>query len=314
MDGSGPAAVTGDGMDPLRGSLSSELVWRALLYAFRLRVVRDGWDGDADDGNDTPNPSSDANARIGVHRDNHPGSVVSDGQASNTSAAAAATAATVAARRSRQKDTSVALWHCVRLLLAASPFSEEFAVGPAGQISSAVTATAAKTKAAAAAQQSRDRYALLRSAAAAATSPASSTSVLLAPKETFTHPEMVARVVLERVLVLARAYPPDAGNHGIVEKLWEGVQCVSRASCGALPSSVANPGVSVGGAAEVDCRDFTAGSTHPPQAEVDADGRAYERLRSVRRLGRWSASLQENADSSSSSSGETTRLSYVHLW
>lgn len=315
IDRDGPAAVTGDGMTSPRGNLSSELVWHALLYAFRLRVLRDGWDADADDDNGAANPSSDANAGSGVHRDNQQGVVISDEQAANASAAAAAAAA-LAARRSRRKDSSTALWHCVRLLLAASPFSEEFAVGPAGQISSAASATAAKTKAAAAAQQGRNRYGLLPSSAAAAVvaSPALSTSVLLAPKETFTFPEMVARVVLERVLVLARAYPPDAGNHGIVEKLWEGVQCVSRASCAAAPSAVGVPGVRVGGATAVDGGNLTASCAHSPQAEVTAEERAYERLQSVRRLGRWSASLQENAKSSSpSSNGETTRLSYVHL-
>lgn len=298
QDGGGFGSDSAGGWTSWKGDLSSELVWGALVYAIRLRVLREGWDDGGEE--DGVVPSNGGNGDSG-HRDSDQQSVPLDAQGVGGAGAGTATAAAAAraARRSRRKETSKALWQCVRLLLAASPFSEEFAVGPAGQISSAVAATAQSTKAAAAAaaavalsQSLGDRYGSLSPTAAVTTNAPS--PVVLAAKESFSSPGMVARVMLERVLVLARIYPAEAGPHGVVEKLWEGAQRVSIALC-VLPGSA---GSDVGGGMAVDGRTEADGCC--PQAD---ERRENSRLRSARRLGQWSTPSQ-GADVFVSSSGK----------
>ena len=155
------------------GRLSSELVWKALIHGCRLDALRRGW-GDFPSGDEVTN--------------------------------------TAAAHGLRRKETSRALWECVRLLLAASPFAEEFS--GRGQ-ASAVVATAQAALA-------------VSTAGGGESSPSSLPPVIIAP-ECAAAPGMVARVLLERVVVLARLRAPEAGPQGVIEKLWGGVQRISAA-------------------------------------------------------------------------------------
>lgn len=184
--------------------LPSELVWKALLHAFRVSSLRRGWDENAF-GIGTTVAGSRGGSPVGGCAPEDPGAAGS----------AAATAAAAAHRR-RRKDTSRSLWECVRLLLAASPFSVEF--GGRGQ-AFAVTVTAQATSTAATSKGRR--YAANGAAGSSSFEP------VTAVAESFSAPGMVARMLLERVLVLARFRAPEAGVHGVVEKLWEGVQRIS---------------------------------------------------------------------------------------
>ncbi|CAN0061155.1 unnamed protein product, partial [Scytosiphon promiscuus] len=90
--------------------------------------------------------------------------------------------------------------------------------------------------------QEREPANAVAAAAAAAGSTASSfipsgIAVTAAP-ECSAAPGMVARVLLERVLALARLYAPEAEPRGVVERLWVGVQRISGTLC-ETPASTA---------------------------------------------------------------------------
>ncbi|CAN0253380.1 unnamed protein product, partial [Discosporangium mesarthrocarpum] len=143
---------------------------------------------------------------------------------------------------SREEQISQALWKCVRLLLAASPFATEFAgegegqtgAGPTGGLG-VVAGTGGDARA---------------TTAAEATSPATATGsfnggrgvrypLLVPSPEAESDPGMHARVILERVLVLARLWPLDAQT---LTLLWQGVQRISAGLAICLNKEVSEAG------------------------------------------------------------------------
>lgn len=181
--------------------LQSELVWKALIHAFRVSALRHGWN------------------------DYAPDDVQGEGESGAPTEA-------LAARRKRRKETSGALWECVRLLLAASPFCEEFrSRDQALAVTMTANATAAARKAGhvGAVASKADPHA---SVTGGNTSASSGPSQPIVPAlEAFSAPGMMARVLLERVLVLARFRAPEAGPRGVIEVLWVGVPRISREMC-----------------------------------------------------------------------------------
>lgn len=293
-------------------ALPSELVWKALVHAFHLGLRRRGWDDDAavsGSSNGTTTVAGGGPGNAAPEEEPRPagGSVAT---ATVTAAVAAAVAVAVA---HRQKETSKAFWQCVRLLLAASPFAVEFCGGGGGGgvfgQPTAVTATARAT-AAALAQPRRERgigagneagrLAPLTTAAAAGAGAGAGGGALPLPTppveatvESLDAPGMVARVLLERVLVLARFFPPEAGPQGVVEKLWVGVQRLSSALCVSAGSSREGTATVVLGRGEdqsggENAGDGGGGGDGGVGSGMDAWKREERRNRSVRRLGRRS--------------------------
>lgn len=258
----GPSASSDDGIESGSGGgskgsgsgswnagLPSELVWKALIHGCRLEILRRGW-GDAPSGVGVGNTAA---------------------VASTAAAAAADAAAASAARGLRRKETSRALWECVRLLLAASPFAEEFA--GRGQ-ASAVVATA---------------KALLTATTTegGGTGASSSLPPVTAAPECAAAPGMLARVLLERVVVLARFRAPEAGPQGVIERLWVGVQRMSAAFSDADRCS--GPGVGRGKGLEGGSRRVGQGGDGGATAgEKLLEEREGGRSQSARRLSRRS--------------------------
>lgn len=313
-----------------KGGLPSELVWKALIYAVRLRFLREGWDGDfaatfsgmgRSDGGSGSSKDEGLCSGNSVREDLElAGGGPTASSNTETAVAAAEVEAANAAHRTRRKETSKALWQCVRLLLAASPFAIEFAGDDPGE-ASAVTATAKASAAALgrAALATSSRPGVIKVAnsghhfygSTAAAPQASSLPLLRVAEEAFqcsTSFGMVARVLLERVLVLARVYPPEAGPRGVVEKLWEGVQRVSvsyttllctgvdargavSASSGGVPSELVATSEGrrggQGGRAQAG-----GGGQAPSKVELlRPDEKEGKRIRSARRLGRKQPAL-----------------------
>ncbi|CBN79649.1 conserved unknown protein [Ectocarpus siliculosus] len=63
--------------------------------------------------------------------------------------------------------------------------------------------------------------------------------VTAAAAECAAAPGMVARVLLERVLVVARVHPPEVDPQGVVERLWVGVQRISGTLCATAAAAAA---------------------------------------------------------------------------
>ncbi|CAN0209644.1 unnamed protein product, partial [Ectocarpus sp. 6 AP-2014] len=63
--------------------------------------------------------------------------------------------------------------------------------------------------------------------------------VTAAAAECASAPGMVARVLLERVLVLARVHPPEVDPQGVVERIWVGVQRISGTLCATAAAAAA---------------------------------------------------------------------------
>ena len=261
------------------GGLPSELVWKVLVHACRLRLAtRRGLEG---------------------HGDGDEGSTPDKARAE------------AAACQLRERDVSRALWACVRLLLAASPFAAEFGGGgggTAGRQPSAVTATAKATFAAAAIEQDAAGK-LARRSAASSSSTALPPPVTAAP-ECYTAPGAAARVLLERVLALARFRAPEAEAGGVVERLWEGVQRISGVLC-ADAAAAAAAASDTGEATQAPAvgmedrgHERHAGSTGGRRAESRGANRISEREkrreRSARRLAR-----RPTLSSAAASVGET---------
>lgn len=252
-----------------------------MIHAVRLQLLRDGYDDDATMPTDT-SASAAASGDAGATT-----STNSKGAAEPAECAPEETVEHAAAmaleRRSRQ--TTTALWHCVRLLLAASPFAAEFAAGPAGQVSSAVAATAQATVAVAALTRP-GRYS---SSSTETTGRAMTPPPITAVEETFRTSGMVARVVLERVLALARIYPPEAGSQGVVEKLWEGAQRLSRTLC-AFPTQGSSGRRALPAEEDVEARDQGEREVLGDEDRVVGGRQCHEdrearRLQSARKLG-----------------------------
>lgn len=261
-------------------ALSSELVWKALVHAFHLGLLRRGWDDTA------------------VSRSSNGITVASgSGNAPEEPPAGESVATAAVAGANRRKETSKAFWQCVRLLLAASPFAVEFCGGGGGSgvvagQPAAVTATAAATAAALAQPRQKRGIGAGNEAEVAAprTAAAAGGGVLPAPPveataESLDAPGMVARVLLERVLVLARFCPPEAGPQGVVEKLWVGVQRLSSALCVDAASSrlgtLQGRGEDQGGGV-----DASGVGDDGASSRMGAWEREERRNRSARRLGR----------------------------
>lgn len=293
----GPSASSGGGgggggnsggacSNSWNAALPSELVWKALVHAFHLGLLRRGWGDTA------------------VVRSSNGITVASgSGNAPEEPPAGGSVATLAVAGAHRRKETSKAFWQCVRLLLAASPFAVEFCGGGGGGGGgggavpgqpAAVTATAEATAAALAQPRQKRGIGAGNKAEVAAprTAAAAGGGVLPAPPieataESLDAPGMVARVLLERVLVLARFCAPEAGPQGVVEKLWVGVQRLSTTLCvGAASSRVGTlqgRGEDQGGGV-----DAGGGGDDGASSRVGAWEREERRNRSARRLGRRS--------------------------
>lgn len=198
--------------------LQSELVWKALIHAFRVSALRHGWNGHAPDD---------------VHG-------VGESRAPTDA---------LAARRKRKKETSGALWECVRLLLAASPFCEEFrGRDQALAVMMTANSTAAARKAGrvgAVASEAGSHSSVIGGATSSSSGPS---QPIVPALMMLSSPGMVARVLLERVLVLARFHAPEAGPRGVIEILWVGVPRISREMC--LEGSSCNEMMEASAAAE----------------------------------------------------------------
>lgn len=266
-------------------SLPSELAWKALLHVFRLSILRRVPDQEVS--------GLDASAGVASGSVDH---VASGLTSASAGSAAASAAAVVAACRHRRKETSKALWECVRLLLAASPFALEFQ-NTHGQ-ASAITAAAHATMA----QPLRWEYSSLVTTETGQGSPtpianaagSRPTPSVIADEYSFTAPGMVARALLERVLVLARFCPPEAGSNGIIEKLWQGVQRISATMC--LPRAT------IAGVEPPRGEDDGEGENREARSEQDSRHRYESRARIARRLGRHA---------SADPAGEQQKVKYI---
>lgn len=260
------------------GGLPSELVWKVLVHACRLGLTtRRGLEdnGDGSGGGVTPEEAR----------------------------------AHAVARQLRQRDVSRALWACVRLLLAASPFASEFGGGgsgaTAGGQAAAIVATAKATfataAAAAAATAKQDAPGKQGRRSAPSSAPTVPPPPVTAALECYAAPWAAARVLLERVLALARFRAPEAEAGGVVERLWEGVQRISGMLCADAAAASAAGDATRAAVVEVEDRrdERHASSTG---ADITPEEREERRERSARRLARQPTSSRPKA-----SAGERDR-------
>lgn len=276
----GPSAFFKANADSVGGrgwpnaGLPSELVWKALIYAFRVNALQRCGD-DATSVDSTTNGAT----RIGDDSggDGHMQEELQRGRSE------AEAAATMMAHQRLRKEISKALWECVDLLLAASPFYVEFSGH--GQASAVAVTSRAAFAAAAAARPGYNRPTARGAAQYFPDATSGANLSLLPPVVTmvgsFSSPGMVAQVLLERVLVLARFHPPEAGPQGVVEKLWEGVQRISGMMCVVRPSGVKAPEGRNG-------EDEGGGDGEARLEERTPEEREKQRVRSAERLGRRS--------------------------
>eukprot|EP00903_Cladosiphon_okamuranus_P013658 g12719.t1 len=242
------------------GGLPSEQVWKVLVHACHLDLAtRRGLEDNGDGGGNGGTPEE--------------------------------ALAQAAARQLRQRDVSRALWACVRLLLAASPFAPEFGGGGGGATNggqaAAIAATAKATLAAASKQGRRS---------AASSTPAVLPPPVTAAPECYTAPGAAARVLLERVLALARFRAPEAEAGGVVERLWEGVQRISGTLCADVAAAAASAAGDATRTAVVGAKEGRDGrNASSTGADRTPEGREERRERSARRLSRQPTSSRPMA-------------------